>query len=51
MRFLVILAWTLTLAWQTQAQNDPYELPIREHIFENGLRLLVLERHGDHRVA
>lgn len=29
---------------------DPFELPIREHIFDNGLRLLVLEREGDPRV-
>jgi predicted Zn-dependent peptidase len=28
----------------------PYDLPIREHVFENGLRLLVLERPGDSRV-
>lgn len=28
-----------------------YDLPIREHIFDNGLRLLVLERPGDPRVA
>ncbi|HSM06715.1 MAG TPA: insulinase family protein [Longimicrobiales bacterium] len=28
-----------------------YDLPIREHVFDNGLRLLVLERPGDPRVA
>jgi predicted Zn-dependent peptidase len=33
------------------AQSDPYDLPIREHMFPNGLRLLVLERPGDYRVA
>jgi predicted Zn-dependent peptidase len=33
------------------AQNHTYDLPIQEHLFENGLRLLVLERPGDHRVA
>lgn len=27
-----------------------YELPIEEHVFDNGLRLLVLERPGDFRV-
>lgn len=27
-----------------------YDLPIREHVFDNGLRLLVLERAGDPRV-
>jgi predicted Zn-dependent peptidase len=31
--------------------NDDYNLGIREHIFDNGLRLLVLERPGDARVA
>ena len=34
-----------------QAQQNPYVLPIREHVFDNGLRLLVLNRPGDHRVA
>jgi predicted Zn-dependent peptidase len=29
---------------------DPFELPIREHVLDNGLRLLVLEREGDPRV-
>lgn len=33
------------------AQPANYDLPIREHVFENGLRLLVLERPDDHRVA
>ncbi len=31
------------------AQN--YNLPIQEHVFDNGLRLLVIERPGDHRVV
>ncbi len=34
-----------------RAQQNPYALPIREHVFDNGLRLLVLDRPGDHRVA
>jgi predicted Zn-dependent peptidase len=34
----------------TVAQTG-YDLPIREHVFDNGLRLLVLERPGDPRVA
>ncbi|HIE93846.1 MAG TPA: insulinase family protein, partial [Acidobacteria bacterium] len=34
----------------TTAQSN-YDLPIREHVFDNGLRLLVLERPGDARVA
>jgi predicted Zn-dependent peptidase len=33
------------------AGQGAYDLPIREHVFENGLRLLVLERPGDSRVA
>lgn len=33
----------------TQAAST-YDLPIREHLFENGLRLLVLERPDDPRV-
>ena len=28
-----------------------YELPVLEHVFENGLRLLVIERPGEHRVV
>ncbi len=33
-------------------QSQPaYDLPIREHVFDNGLRLLVLERPGDPRVV
>ena len=35
----------------TAAQDYEYDLPIKEHIFENGLRLLVIERPGDTRVA
>ncbi|WP_439108040.1 M16 family metallopeptidase [Congregibacter sp.] len=42
----VFLALGIT---STQAAS-PYDLPIREHVFENGLRLLVLERPGDSRV-
>lgn len=33
------------------AQNDAYNLPIKEHVFENGLRLLVIERPGNNRVV
>ena len=42
------------LALPASAQQEPasnYDLPIREHVFDNGLRLLVLERPGDARVA
>jgi predicted Zn-dependent peptidase len=31
--------------------QSAYDLPIREHVFDNGLRLLVLERPGDPRVV
>jgi len=33
------------------ASADDYDLGVREHVFDNGLRLLVLERPGDPRVA
>ena len=33
------------------SQTHRFEIPVREHIFDNGLRLLVLERPGDQRVA
>lgn len=39
----------LLSAASTQAAS-PYELPIKEHLFDNGLRLLVLERPDDPRV-
>ncbi len=32
-------------------QAHRFEIPVREHVFDNGLRLLVLERPGDQRVA
>jgi len=34
-----------------RGQSDLYDLPIREHVLDNGLRLLVLHRPGDDRVA
>ena len=33
------------------ASGYAYDLPIREHVYENGLRLLVIERPGEHRVV
>lgn len=52
MRKYLFLALLLTCFWQPlAAQNHTYDLPIREHIFDNGLRLLVMERPGDHRIA
>jgi len=50
----VIAAALLVLAVASTAPalaQSRYELPIREHVFDNGLRLLVLERPGDSRVA
>ncbi len=44
---LVVTAMQPTVA----QENASFALPIREHVFDNGLRLLVLERAGDHRVA
>jgi predicted Zn-dependent peptidase len=41
---LLVLLANLALA-----QN--YDIPIREHLFDNGLRLLVIERPGDSRVV
>ncbi len=35
----------------TSAAQSNYDLPIREHVFDNGLRLLVLERSDDPRVT
>ncbi len=50
MNLLTILAFWFSPSLLT-AQSDPYDLPIQEHVFPNGLRLLVLERPGDYRVA
>ena len=47
-RHLSILAVALLVS-PAIAQN--YDLPIREHVFENGLKLLVIERPGEHRVV
>jgi predicted Zn-dependent peptidase len=33
------------------AAAQDYDLPILEHVYENGLRLLVVERPGEHRVV
>ncbi len=52
MRFAVRIVCCLMLATPLSAQqSSSYRLVIREHIYPNGLRLLVLERPGDHRVA
>ena len=49
----VVLAALGAMALPTplRAQPDLHALPIREHLYPNGLRLLVLERPGDTRVA
>ena len=47
-----ILCGTLVLsATAALAEERTFELPIREHIFENGLRLLVIERPRETRVV
>ncbi len=52
MRLVVRIALCMLVASPLLAQrNSPYELPIREHVYPNGLRLLVVERPGDRRVA
>ena len=48
LRHLPILTVALLVS-PAIAQN--YDLPIRQHVFENGLRLLVIERPGEHRVV
>ncbi|MFK7831040.1 MAG: M16 family metallopeptidase [Congregibacter sp.] len=48
---LCALSVAYCIATASMATAAPtYNLPIKEHIFENGLRLLVLERPGDPRV-
>lgn len=47
---LAFMVLSLAASTPLLAQSN-YDLPIREHVFENGLRLLVLERPGDPRVA
>ncbi len=44
--FIVNLIWIFPV----HSQPSIYELPIQEHVLDNGLRLLVIERPGDHRV-
>ena len=47
-RILPMLAAALSVS-TASAQN--YDLPILEHVYENGLRLLVIERPGEDRVV
>ena len=46
----IVVASIMAAPAAAQRPND-FDLPIREHVFPNGLRLLVLERSGEHRVA
>ena len=47
-RYLPLLAAALFV---TTAAAQNYNLPIQEHVYDNGLRLLVLERPGEDRVV
>ena len=49
MRHIIIKSlMTLTfIVTNVIAQDYEYNLPIKEHIFENGLKLLVVERPGE----
>ena len=51
MRHAIVVLWFLMSSSVIQAQPYTYDLPIKEHMFENGLRLLVLEQSGSHRVS
>lgn len=52
MLVIVVLAASLSLTQpETAQQPSPFDLPIQEHVYPNGLRLLVLERRDDLRVA
>ena len=52
MRLIIVLVASLSLSQIGMAQQrSPFELSIQEHVYPNGLRLLVLERSGDLRVA
>ncbi len=47
---LLLIAASAPTAAQT-ARTSRYDLGVREHVFDNGLRLLVVERPGDPRVT
>lgn len=50
MRITILFLVSMCLALTSRSQSSIYKLPIQEHILDNGLRLLVIERPGDHRV-
>ena len=47
---LLLIAMSL-IAQGAMAQSSRYDLPIKEHLFDNGLRLLVIERPDEDRVV
>ena len=47
----IVVGFCLMAPVLVVAQDDTYDLPIKEHVFENGLRLLVIERPGNNRVV
>ncbi len=51
MRIFKNLSILAVAIFVSQALAQDYELPILEHVYENGLRLLVIERPGQHRVV
>ena len=51
MRQILTLVALLSVVSPLSAQDFDYTLPIEEHVFENGLRLLVMHRADDPRVA
>ncbi len=52
MRFSVVLVLALSIARPAHSQQpSTFDLPIQEHVYPNGMRLLVLERPDDLRVA
>ena len=51
MRFRMSLAVLPVIFFSLSASAQRYDLPIQEHVFDNGLRLLVVERPNDHRVV
>ena len=53
MRYLgpALLCSSLLFVAEAWSADSNYSLPIREHVFENGLTLLVIERPGESRVV
>jgi len=46
-----LIGFLIFVVGSASAQDSNYQLPIEEHVFDNGLRLLVLERPNDTRVV